>query len=116
VAVYAVGYLRTQDSAGRHGTPGANAGPATGGYRDGLYAGDGSGLHGDIAVQVLVQGGRIASIAITRCGTQYPCSLMAPLQSEIVARQSAQVDVVSRATDSSIAYESAVAVALTKAR
>jgi len=114
-AVYAAGYIRTQPAAGRQ-QPTGPTGPAATTYRDGSYAGDGIGLHGDIQVQVVVRGGHVTSVSITRCGTQYPCSLVAPLQSEVIARQSAQVDLVSRATDSSIAFQAAVNAALYGAR
>jgi uncharacterized protein with FMN-binding domain len=84
--------------------------------RDGTYVGTGSSRHGSIQATVVVQGGRVVSANITGCGTRYPCSDIAMLPGQVVARQSAGVDFVSGATDSSIAYRAAVAAALAKAR
>src|SRR5213078_1571748 len=84
--------------------------------RDGTYVGTGWSRHGSIQATVVVQGGRVVSANITGCGTRYPCSDIAMLPGQVVARQSAGVDFVSGATDSSIAYRAAVAAALAKAR
>jgi len=84
--------------------------------RDGTYVGTGSSRHGSIQATVVVQGGRVVSAIITGCGTRYPCSDIAMLPGQVIARQSAGVDFVSGATDSSIAYRAAVAAALAKAR
>ncbi|MGI8689358.1 MAG: FMN-binding protein [Thermomicrobiales bacterium] len=84
-------------------------------YRDGSYTGLGSSRHGNIGVTVVVQGGKIASAKISQCGTRYPCSMISALPGEVVAQQSANVDFVSGATDSSTAFAAAVANALAKA-
>jgi uncharacterized protein with FMN-binding domain len=85
-------------------------------YKDGTYTGTGTSRHGSIAASVVVQGGKIISAAITQCGTRYPCSDIAALPGEVVARQSAVVDLVSGATDSSQAYRGAIQNALAKAK
>jgi uncharacterized protein with FMN-binding domain len=64
---------------------------------------------------VTIQGGRIASVTITRATTQYPVSDIAGLPNQVVQRQSAQVDVVSGATYSATAFRSAVTQAPSKA-
>jgi uncharacterized protein with FMN-binding domain len=87
----------------------------TGQYRDGTYIGIGSSRHGDIQVQVVVQGGKIASAGITQASTRYPVSRIASLPGLVVSEQSANVDIVSGATDSSTAYLAAVANALAQA-
>ena len=87
----------------------------TSGYKDGTYTATGYGRHGPVEVQVVIQGGKIVSAAISRCGTHYSCAVISRLPGEVVARQSAQVDFVSGATDSSIAYQQAVAQALSLA-
>jgi len=92
-------------------TPLAQAGT----YKDGTYTGVGSSRHGSVQATVVIESGQIRSAEITRCGTRYPCSQVARLVSEVVTRQSAPVDYVSGATDSSIAYRPAVASALAKA-
>ncbi len=88
----------------------------TAAYTDGTYSGTGTSRHGNITVAVTIQGGKIVSAEITTCGTKYPCSRIAALPSQVVARQSAAVDLVSGATDSTNAYRAAVNAALAQAR
>ena len=61
-----------------------------------------------------MQGGKIVSAKISQCLTRYPCSMIDALPGEVVAQQSAAVDFVSGATDSSMAFQQAVANALAK--
>jgi uncharacterized protein with FMN-binding domain len=101
-------------------TPAATAAPtattaATSQYKDGTYTGTGASRHGNITATVVVQGGKIVSADITQCGTRYPCSKIAALPGEVVSRQSAAVDMVSGATDSSTAYQGAITNALAQA-
>ena len=65
---------------------------------------------------VVIKGGRIVSANVSQCLTRYPCSYIAALPGQVIARQSAQVDLVSRATDSSMAYRTAVTKALAQAQ
>jgi uncharacterized protein with FMN-binding domain len=92
----------------------AAAQAATGKYKDGSYVGLGRSRHGNIEATVVVQGGKIVSAKISQCLTRYPCSMIAALPGEVVAQQSATVDFVSGATDSSTAFQQAVANALAK--
>ncbi len=85
-------------------------------YKDGTYSGTGTSRHGNISASIVVQGGKIVSAAITQCGTRYPCSDIAALPGEVVSRQSATIDAVSGATDSSQAYRGAIQNALAKAK
>jgi uncharacterized protein with FMN-binding domain len=85
-------------------------------YKDGTYTGQGTSRRGDVWVSVQVQGGRIANVSITRSTLQYPLRDIADLPSEVVQRQSPQVDIVSRATYSSMAFRGAVTQALSAAR
>jgi uncharacterized protein with FMN-binding domain len=85
---------------------------ATGKFRDGSYIGMGRSRHGNIEATVVVQGGKIVSAKISQCLTRYPCSMISALPGQVVTRQSATVDFVSGATDSSTAYREAVANAL----
>jgi uncharacterized protein with FMN-binding domain len=66
-------------------------------------------------VNVDVQSGRISTVTITRSTLQYPLRDIAGLPDQVVQRQSAQVDIVSRATYSSQAFRTAVSQALSKA-
>lgn len=93
-------------------------------YKDGVYLAWGSCPHGDIEVSVSIEGGKIASTAISQCLTRYSCGWIAPkipggglpdLPSQVVERQSPKVDYVSGATESSYAFADAVAAALSKA-
>ena len=84
-------------------------------YRDGSYTGIGENRHGDVEVTVTIAGGRIAGAPISQCGMQYPCSRIAMLPGQVLARQNTDVDLVSGATMSSTAYQEAVMQALAKA-
>lgn len=84
-------------------------------YRDGTYTGTGSSRHGSIQATVVVSGGKIVSANVTACGTRYPCSKVSGLVSQVVSSQSAPVNYVSGATDSSTAYTQAVRSALSQA-
>ena len=84
-------------------------------FKDGTYTGQGTSRRGDVWVQVQVVGGRISDVSITRSTLQYPLRDIAGLPQQVVDRQSAQVDVVSRATYSSMAFRQAVTQALSGA-
>lgn len=90
--------------------------PPAGPYKDGTYLGWGTCRHGDIQASVLIEGGRIASAAIAQCLTRYSCSWIADLPPQVVSRQSAEVDFVSGATQSTNAFYYAIAEALSKAK
>jgi uncharacterized protein with FMN-binding domain len=84
-------------------------------YKDGTYLGWGTSRHGDIQASVVIQSGQIISTAIAQCLTRYSCSWIANLPGQVLTRQSANVDYVSGATQSSNAFSDAVAAALSKA-
>jgi uncharacterized protein with FMN-binding domain len=95
-------------------------------YKDGTYLGWGTSRHGDIQASVEIASGRITSAAIVQCLTRYSCSWISPktpgtgspefdLPGQVVIRQSAKVDYVSGATESSDAFFQAIAQALSKA-
>jgi uncharacterized protein with FMN-binding domain len=93
-------------------------------YKDGLFLGWGSCRHGDIEASVQIQDGKIVTATITQCLTRYSCSWISPrvpnpvlpdLPREVVERQSAKVDYVSGATESSYAFADAIIAALSKA-
>jgi uncharacterized protein with FMN-binding domain len=85
-------------------------------YKDGTYSGWGTSRHGDIQATVVVDGGRIASAVITQCLTRYSCSVISMLPPQVAIRQSADVDYVSGATQSSNAFYYAVLEALSRAK
>lgn len=84
--------------------------------KDGSYTGWGTCRHGDIQATVVVAAGRIQSATISQCWTRYPCSWISPLPPQVVQRQSAEVDYVSGATQSTNAFYDAVMDALAKAK
>ena len=85
-------------------------------WKDGTYLGYGTSRHGDIQASVEIKDGRIIAASITQCLTRYSCSWISHLPPQVVARQSADVDYVSGATQSSNAFYQAIAEALTKAK
>ncbi|MGH7653486.1 MAG: FMN-binding protein [Gemmatimonadaceae bacterium] len=87
-----------------------------GALKDGVYYGWGTSRHGDIQASVEVKNGRIVGAYISQCLTQYSCSWVSALPGQVVDRQSAEVDYVSGATQSSNAFYYAVADALKKAK
>jgi len=68
----------------------------------------------EVAVDIFE--GRILSATIKQCLTQYSCSVISAIIPQVAARQSAEVDYVTRATQSSNAFYYAVVEALKKAK
>jgi uncharacterized protein with FMN-binding domain len=89
---------------------------ATAAYRDGTYTGSGTSRHGGVTVAVVIKNGKIVSATITASNTRYPISRIAALPGEVVAAQSVNIDFVYGATDSSMAFQTAVASALARAQ
>ncbi|HEY4100368.1 MAG TPA: FMN-binding protein [Gemmatimonadales bacterium] len=85
-------------------------------FKDGLYTGWGTSRHGDIEASVEIKNGHITAASITQCLTRYSCSWISDLPPEVLARQSAAVDYVSGATQSSSAFANAISEALAKAK
>ena len=84
--------------------------------KDGTYAGSGMGRRGGVNVSVTIANGKIASATITSLTIHYPHNVISGLPPQVVAKQSSQVDLVSGATDSSLAFRQAVTQALNKAK
>lgn len=105
----------TTRAAGSPASP-TSTSSSTATYKDGTYTGTGTSRRGSVQVSVTIQSGHIASVTIGRASTEYPVSDIARLPGEVVSRQSAQVDVVSGATFSSIAFRGAVQQALQQAQ
>jgi uncharacterized protein with FMN-binding domain len=85
-------------------------------WKDGTFTGWGTSRHGDIQAAVVIDGGRIQSATIISCLTRYSCSVIDMLPPQVPQRQSADVDYVSRATESANAFYFAVSEALGKAK
>lgn len=93
------------------------------GYKDGSYTGSlADAYYGNIQVQVRIAGGRISDVTFL----QYPndngtsqminSQAMPLLRSEAIQAQSAQVDIISGASDSSSAFQQSLASALSQAK
>jgi len=96
-------------------TPAAPPAPS-GNWRDGTYTGWGTSRHGDIKAQVVIRDGRIVEAGIASCETRYPCDVISDIIAQPVARQSPEVDRVSRATESADAYYYGLVEALKEAQ
>jgi uncharacterized protein with FMN-binding domain len=86
-----------------------------GNWRDGTYTGWGTSRHGEIKAQVVIRNGRIVESSIASCETRWPCDVITEIFNQPVERQNADVDRVSRATESSNAYYYALVAALDNA-
>jgi uncharacterized protein with FMN-binding domain len=89
----------------------------TGTFKDGTYEGNGTGFIGKITVSVTISGGKISSIAILNSTETATLggTAMVNYTSEIVEKQSFDVDVVSTATNTLYGLEEAINDALSKA-
>lgn len=92
------------------------AAPKAGAHRDGVFWGRGTSRHGDIVATIEIKDGRIISAVISQCLTRYSCSWISALPGQVVARQSADVDTVSGATQSADAFYWAIVQALSQAK
>ncbi|SFL53718.1 Uncharacterized protein, contains FMN-binding domain [Paenibacillus sp. 1_12] len=85
-------------------------------YKDGSYNGSGTNRFGTVEVAVTIKQGSIANVEITRSATRYPVTYIESLPQQVVEKQSANIDTVSRATNSSKDFIEAVLQALSKAQ
>jgi uncharacterized protein with FMN-binding domain len=89
---------------------------AKAGYRDGLHYGRGTSRHGDIESLIEISNGRIISVVISQCLTQYTCRWISALPAQVIARQSPDVDYVTGATESANAFYFSIVQALMQAK
>jgi uncharacterized protein with FMN-binding domain len=108
--------LATDAQATTSAAKGGDSPAVPGGYKDGLYNGWGTSRHGDIEAYIEIKGGKITSAFIGECLTQYSCSWIAKLPPMVIEAQSAEIDYISGATQSSNAFYYAIVNALKKAR
>ncbi len=119
LGVYAAGYVITEPAAGlldQALMPSPTPMAVTGGFRDGTYLGEGQSRFGTVFVTVTIAQGRIAQVWINAVTTTFPSQAIDGLRDQVVARQSAAVDVVSGATASSSAFVQAIQAALRQAQ
>ncbi|HTK06917.1 MAG TPA: FMN-binding protein [Ktedonobacteraceae bacterium] len=117
----------SSSSSSSSSTPANNSAPSTGGsgttYKDGTYTGSvEDAFYGNIQVKVVIQNGKITSVPFLqypndRSRSQLINSYADPqLSNEAIQAQSAHVDIVSGATDSSEAFIQSLSNALTQAK
>lgn len=114
----------TSSDLGPINTPAPNTSNATSrGYKNGTYRGSVvDAYYGNIQVQVQITGGRITDVTFL----QYPndngtsrfinSQAMPMLKSEAIQAQNAQVNIISGASDSSMAFQQSLADALSQAK
>jgi uncharacterized protein with FMN-binding domain len=81
-------------------------------WLDGYYTGWGTSRHGDIQSFVRIENDRIVDAGVASCETRYPCDVIDRIIRQPIERQSADVDRVSRATESADAYYYGLVTAL----
>lgn len=97
--------------------------PPSSQYKDGQYTGDSAdAYYGNIQVRVTISGGKITDVVFLdypqdrNTSIEINSQAMPYLKQEAIAAQSANVDIVSGATDSSRAFIQSLQSALTKAK
>lgn len=85
-------------------------------YKDGTYKGTGMNRRGYIEVTVAIKNGKVNSVDISQFDMHYSESDIDGLPQEVVKIQSAQVQNVTGATYSTMAFEDAVQQALSQAK
>ena len=92
-------------------------------YKDGEYIGNvADAYYGDLQIKATIKNGRIADIYFLKYPNDRQTSVMINseamplLKSEAITAQSASVDIVSGATDSSKAFQESLAYALNQAK
>jgi uncharacterized protein with FMN-binding domain len=100
-----------------------NSLPPASGYKDGSYIGNvADAFYGNIQVQAVISGGKLTDVQFLqypndrRNSIQINTQAMPYLKAEALQAQSAQVDIVSGATDSSLAFIQSLGSALNQAR
>lgn len=104
-------------------TPAPTPTPARSGYKDGQFTGNSAdAYYGNIQVKVTISGGKITDVIFLnypqdrRTSVMINSQAMPFLKQEAIQAQSAQVDIVSGATDSSLAFRQSLQSALNQAR
>lgn len=84
-------------------------------WKDGVWKGWGTCRHGDIQAAVKIENGKITQAGVSDCETRYSCDIIDKLPPQVLHKQSADVDRVGGATQSSDAFYYAVYEALRQA-
>jgi uncharacterized protein with FMN-binding domain len=120
-AVPAVATNKNSGSSNTVSTAGTNSSQTS--YKDGMYTGSAAdAFYGTIQVQATIQNGKITDVQFLQYpkdrddSVQINQSAMPQLKQEAIQAQSANVDIVSGATDSSQAFMQSLTNALTQAK
>ena len=108
---------------GSDGSSGASSSSSSASYKDGSYTGSvADAFYGNLQVQVTISGGKITDIAFLQApndnpNSQYINQQADPmLKQEAIQAQSANVNTITGATDSSQAFVQSLAAALNQAK
>jgi uncharacterized protein with FMN-binding domain len=85
-------------------------------YKEGTFTGMGSNRRGSIQVAVTIKNDKITDVTISDFAMHYSIDDVVGLPGEVLQKQSAQVDNVSGATYSTVAFQDAVQEALSQAQ
>jgi len=92
-------------------------------YNDGTYTGGvADAYYGMVQIQAVIQGGKLASVSFLQYPNDRNTSVfingqaMPILKSEAIQAQNANVDIVSGATDTSMAFQQSLGDALAQAK
>ncbi len=106
-------------------TPSSSSSPpptTTGGYKDGIYTGDiKDAFYGNVQVRVTINNGTLEDVVFLQYPDDRQTSIkisnqaMPLLRQEAISIQDSQVDIVSGATDTSIAFRKSLQSALDQA-
>jgi len=131
--IYAIFYQKSQgttgsvpEGTGKSATPQVStqtSGSLTSSYKDGEYTGNpADAYYGTIQVKAIIKGGKLTDVQFLKYPNDQQESIeinsnaMPVLTQEAIQAQSAKVDIVSRATDSSNAFKESLASALAQAK
>lgn len=102
---------------------GGTPSPRSGQYADGTYTGNAAdSYYGAVQVRAIVQNGALANVEFLKYPNDRETSIFISqqatpiLKTEAIKAQSAQVDIVSGATDTSIAFQESLGNALAQAK
>jgi uncharacterized protein with FMN-binding domain len=115
LAIYGAGYALTQSTVDARAQIVAAARYAPRVLRDGIYTATGASQFGDVSVSITVAGGRLAAVEITGVTTFFSADWIQGLPAGVVRHDGPTVDVLSGATGSTAAFDTAVRAALDKA-
>ncbi len=113
-------------TSGGQGQPSSTVTPTTGsasGYKDGTYTGPVTdAFYGNVQVQVVISGGKITDVKWLQYPTggghtdEVSSQVMPVLTQEVIAKQSAAVDSISGATNTTGAFQQSLQQALQQAK